>query len=215
VEYLRNNALNLFSESEVNKEFNCGYKIPRGKFLMLFQYDLNDGYEHEMIVPDTVGFFCGNKNIELRSAGSDIRVLFNINPTFADTTLILNDADYSKIARKARISGRVLQRCILFIIGRIQKGNRRCSEFLRQINRVDKTRQKLFQGNIQDRSSYNSKQSAEFFIFLMLFIVALFCGHRHYNPFQNKVRIGRRAKNAVRSLPVRRNRERNAGSNTV
>ncbi|HEX3025807.1 MAG TPA: ABC transporter permease [Clostridia bacterium] len=101
VDYLRSGAFNLLSVSEADKNLNCNYQIPKGRFLTVFQYDLNDGYQHDPVAAQTIPFHCGHEELKLQSAGSSVRILFNQNPTFADYTLILNDADYGKIASES------------------------------------------------------------------------------------------------------------------
>ena len=41
---------------------------------------------------------------KLQSVGTDVKILFNQNPTFADKTLIINDSDFEKLS--ADITGK-------------------------------------------------------------------------------------------------------------
>lgn len=177
VEYLRGMAFNLLTVSEVNKEFNCDYQISEGKFLTVFQYDLNDGYKHEMVTPERVGFNCGDDKIELQSAGSDVRTLFNRNPTFADNTLILNDADYRKIASKSHEFWAGTMKLYSFDDWKDSaKGIAAVQKYLLEKNQVDLSDQNYYKATSRIEAYTTAKQSAEFFMFLMFFVVVLFCG---------------------------------------
>ena len=40
--------------TEINRDFGCDYQIQEGEFLNLFQYNLEDGYEHNIQPVSTV-----------------------------------------------------------------------------------------------------------------------------------------------------------------
>lgn len=178
VDYLRGRAFNLLPVSEVNKEFNCDYKISEGKFMTVFQFDMNDGYGHELDAPETVGIDCGDEKMELQSAGYDVRTLFNGNPTFADKTLILNDADYHKIASQSREFWAGIMKLYYFDDWRDSgKGIAAVQKYLMEKNHVDETEQHVYYRASSRIEAYTTaKQSAEFLMFLMFFVVVLFCG---------------------------------------
>lgn len=177
VEYLRGRGSNLLPVSEVNEKFHCNYQIPEGEFLTVFQYDLNDGYVHEMISPERVGFNCDHETIELKSAGSDVRTLFNRNPTFADMTLVLNDADYRKIASKSHEFWAGIMKLYSFDDWKNSgKGINAVQKYLLEKNQVEQSEQNRYYKATSRIEAYTTaKQSAEFLIFLMFFIVVLFC----------------------------------------
>lgn len=180
MEYLRSRAFNLLTVSEVNKEFQCDYKISKGEFLIVFQYDLKDGYKHEMIAPKMVTFNCGDEKVQLKSVGSDTRILFNRNPTFADTTLILNDEDYSKIASKSHEFWKGTMKLFSFDNWKNStKGIDTVQKYLLEKNKVDQSKQKYYKASSRIETYNTAKQSAEFLIFLMSFIVVLFCIASH------------------------------------
>ncbi|AET70351.1 ABC-type antimicrobial peptide transport system, permease component [Desulfosporosinus orientis DSM 765] len=177
VDYLRNGAFNLLPLSEVNEEFGCNYHIPEGKFLMVFQSDLQDGYKHYFSSPSTVGFDCGRDKMELKSVGSDVRILFNRNPTLADHTLVLNDTDYKTIAAvRTDYSKGIIK---LYSFGNWQdsgKGIAAVQKYLLEKNRVDQSIQQRYYRATSRIESYTlAKQSAEFLLFVMLFAEILFC----------------------------------------
>ncbi|HEY5586594.1 MAG TPA: ABC transporter permease [Ruminiclostridium sp.] len=177
VDYLRGRAFNLLPVSEVNKEFDCNYQVSEGKFRMVFQYALKDGYEHEMTSPKTVSFNCSDEDIELQSAGSDVRILFNRNPTFADYTLVLSDADYRKIASECKEYWTGIAKLYSFDDWKASvKGISAVQKYLLDKNQVGQSEQKYYKASSRIEAYSTSKQGAELFIFLMLFIVVLFFG---------------------------------------
>ncbi|MGC7870203.1 FtsX-like permease family protein [Desulfosporosinus sp. SYSU MS00001] len=177
VGYLRNGVYNLFPLSGVNKEFGTSYQIPKGEFLTVFQFDFQDGYQHDLTLPSTVGFDCGKETMELKSAGSDVRILFNRNPTLADRNLVLNDADYREIAgQSSDYWAGVLK---LYSFKQWQnsgKGIAAVQNYLLEKNRVDQAeQQRYFRATSRIESYTLAQQSAEFLLFVMFFVEALFC----------------------------------------
>lgn len=176
LDYLRNGAFNLLPASEVNKNFSCHYQIDKGRFLTVFQYDLNDGYGHNMSSPETTGFQCGKSEMYLRSAGDDVKILFNGNPTFANFTLILNDADYSKIASECRDNWKGTVKLYNFTDWKDSgKGISAVQNYLMKANNADKMEQRYYRASSRIEAYLTAKQSAEFLLFMMAFIVILFC----------------------------------------
>ena len=103
IPFARDAAFNYLPVSEVNQKLGCSYEVPPGSFLNLFQEDLEDGYGTEGRLTETSHIsICldaeAGDTLELDSCGSNVRILFNRNPAFADRTLLLNDGDYQKIA---------------------------------------------------------------------------------------------------------------------
>lgn len=178
VDYLRGGAFNLLPVSEVNKEFDCDYQISEGKFITLFQFDINDGYGHKMDAPEAVGIDLGDEKMELQSAGHDVRILFNRNPTFADKTLILSDTDYHKIASQSREFWPGIMELYSFDDWMDSgKGIATVQKYLMEKNHVDETEQHVYYRASSRIEAYTTaKQSAEFLMFLMFFVVVLLCG---------------------------------------
>ena len=48
LDFLRNESFNILPSNEVNDKFGCEFKVAPGQFIQLFQYDENDGYEHDL-----------------------------------------------------------------------------------------------------------------------------------------------------------------------
>lgn len=177
LDYLRGRAFNLLPVSEVNKNLNRHYQIPVHKFLTVFQFAQDDGYEHEMESPKTVCFDCSGKTIELQMAGSDVKILFNDNPTFADKTLILNDEDYNKLASGSRDFWAGIIKLYSFDSWKnSQKGINAVQKYLLHTNKLSELEQKHYYRASSKIEAYTTaQQSAKFLIFLMFFIEVLFC----------------------------------------
>lgn len=101
LEVLRDPAVNICSVSNINNVFNESYKVPKGEFISLFQYDLNDGYEHNLMISKELYFknYNSGKVLKLTECDQVIKILFNKNKAFADTTIIVNDTDYKKLRK--------------------------------------------------------------------------------------------------------------------
>jgi hypothetical protein len=176
VDYLRDDAYNILPVSEVNKEFNCDYKISKGKFITVFQYDLNDGLEHETYSPKDLSFNYSGKEVQLQLAGSDIKILFTKNPTFADYTVVVNDADFNEISLESNRKG-IIKLYSFDEWKNSKKGIDAVQKYLLEKNHIDEARQKQFYKASSKIDNYiNAKQAAEFISFLMLFIICSFCG---------------------------------------
>lgn len=177
-EYLRGMSFNLLPVSEANDEFGCDYQLSEGKFMTVFQVISNDGNNHGLLSPATVQFNCGDAKLELLNAGSDMRILFNKNPTFADMTLVLNDADYTKVASECHDywTGTIM----LYTFDNWKdsaKGIDAVQKFLLIKNQVAQSeQQRYFKASSRIETYKTAVQSAGFLIFLMFFIVVLFCG---------------------------------------
>lgn len=175
VEYLRDRSFNLLPVSEVNKEFKCDYNVAEGKFLTVFQVDLKDGYGHEMSSPESVQFKCGNESLNLLSASADVRILFNRNPTFADRTLILSDNDYRKIASGCDQVWKGTMNLYSFADWKDSgKGVDAVQRYLSEKNQVRPSEEHYYKASSRFEAYTTARQSAEFLIFIMFFVVVLF-----------------------------------------
>jgi hypothetical protein len=175
VHYLRSKVYTILPLSEVNDQLKCDYHVKKGQFLMVFQYDLNDGYEYDMTTPRTTSFLCGEETLELKNMGSDVRILFNDNPTFADWTIVLNDADYNKIASECEECWAGTMKLYTFTNWKTSaRGIDSVEKYLFRENKIDPSEEKYYKVTSKIENYSSNKQSAEFFIFLMFFIEVLF-----------------------------------------
>lgn len=99
--FYRDAAFNYVSASDLNHKLHTNYAPEKGTFINLFQFAGDDGYEHDMTLVDSVGISGPEGPVPLVSGGSDVRILWNRNPAFADRTLILNDADFALLSGSA------------------------------------------------------------------------------------------------------------------
>ncbi len=172
VEILRG-TFNILSDSKVNEVFNSDYHVAKGKFLMLYQYDLQDGYEHSFLSVPVINIPCNDGDLALKSVGKDVRILFGDNNALADFTLIVNEADYRQIKK---------------VSSNYEAGNVKMFKFAdwkKSGEILDKLKQKQYEVNSKIEPKYYKmssrlgeynlkKQSAVFLIFVETFVFFLF-----------------------------------------
>ncbi|MEA4889191.1 MAG: ABC transporter permease [Clostridiaceae bacterium] len=175
VPFLRNGAFNLFPVSGINCRTGSDYTVDPGTYLAIYQYDLNDGYEYEMNLSGKISFKLSSGTRQLEYAGQDVRILFNRN-SFADITLLLNDADYKMIEEQGDgyIPGVIL--CFAFSSWRDSgRGLSALQEALSAQNDcVDASQEEYFKISSKLEEYETARQSARFLIFVILFVVLLF-----------------------------------------
>ena len=168
--YIRDDVFNYFPVTEINRDFGCDYQIQEGQFLNLFQYDLEDGYEHN-IQPVSAVTISGYR--KLRSVGTDVKILFNQNPTFADKTLIINDSDFAKL--RADTPGGV-GIANLFQFQNWEDsyaGVSGVKEYLHENNPLDENEQLYYEISSKVEKYQDAEKSGEFLLFLMAFVIGL------------------------------------------
>lgn len=176
IPYLRDAAFSLLAVSEVNREFSCDYRVPRGEFLTVFPYDLNDGYEHEMLPPKSLSFPNGKETIRLKSAGSSVRILFNPNPALAERILILSDSDFHRLASQSDRFFSGTMKLYSFADWRSSgNGVAAVQNYLWQQNKVEKIEQIDYAASSRIETYQTAQRSFDFFLFLMSFVILLFC----------------------------------------
>lgn len=170
IPYLRETSFNYFSVSEVNRNFECSYQIEEGQFLNLFQYDLDDGYEHDTHPISTIAL---NEDEKLYSIGSDVRILFNQNPTFADRTLIISDLDFEKLEADTKCWTGLVN---LFVFDQWEdsyEGICTVKEYLNRSNQVDEIESGYYELSSKIEKYQDGRKSGQFLIFLMIFVIGL------------------------------------------
>lgn len=168
--YIRDDVFNYFPVTEINRDFGCDYQIQEGQFLNLFQYDLEDGYEHN-IQPVSAVTISGDR--KLRSVGTDVKILFNQNPTFADKTLIINDSDFAKL--RADTPGGV-GIANLFQFQNWEDsyaGVSGVKEYLHENNPLDENEQLYYEISSKVEKYQDAEKSGEFLLFLLAFVIGL------------------------------------------
>ena len=168
--YIRDAVFNYFPVTEINRDFGCDYQIQEGQFLNLFQYDLEDGYEHN-IQPVSAVTISGDR--KLRSVGTDVKILFNQNPTFADKTLIINDSDFAKL-RADTPGGAGIANLFQFQNWEDSyAGVSGVKEYLHENNPLDENEQLYYEISSKVEKYQDAEKSGEFLLFLMAFVIGL------------------------------------------
>ena len=168
--YIRDAVFNYFPVTEINRDFGCDYQIQEGRFLNLFQYDLEDGYEHN-IQPVSAVTISGDR--KLRSVGTDVKILFNQNPTFADKTLIINDSDFAKL-RADTPGGAGIANLFQFQNWEDSyAGVSGVKEYLHENNPLDENEQLYYEISSKVEKYQDAEKSGEFLLFLMAFVIGL------------------------------------------
>lgn len=170
IPYIRNASFNFFPVEEVNRHFGCDYQIEEGQFLNLFQYDLQDGYEHSLSDVSEITYGWNNK---LYSVGSDVRILWNRNPAFADRTLIVSNSDFEKMKEDEEYWTGAAN---LFLFERWENsydGVCAVNEYLRDKNQVGETEAYYYNASSKIESYSDARKSGQFLIFLMAFVIGL------------------------------------------
>lgn len=136
----------------------------------LFQYDLEDGYEHNIQPVSTVTISEGKK---LCSIGTDVKILFNQNPAFADKTLIVNDSDFEKLCADA-IGGAGVANLFQFEKRENSyKGICEAKEYLHKSNQVDENEQRYYELFSKVEKYQDAEKSGQFLLLLISFVIRL------------------------------------------
>mgnify|MGYP001077827210 CR=1 FL=1 len=155
--YIRDDVFNYFPVTEINRDFGCDYQIQEGQFLNLFQYDLVT--------------ISGDR--KLRSVGTDVKILFNQNPTFADKTLIINDSDFAKL-RADTPGGAGIANLFQFQNWEDSyAGVSGVKEYLHENNPLDENEQLYYEISSKVEKYQDAEKSGEFLLFLMAFVIGL------------------------------------------
>ena len=170
IPYIRDSVFNYLPVTEVDRSFGCDYQVQEGEFLNLFQYDLEDGYEHNIQPVSTVTISGDRK---LCSVGTDVKILFNQNPAFADKTLIVNDSDFEKLSADA-IGGAGIANLFQFEKWKNSyEGICEVKEYLHKNNQVDENEQRYYELSSKVEKYRDAEKSGQFLLFLMAFVIGL------------------------------------------
>ena len=170
IPYIRSTSFNFVPVEEVNRYFQCDYQIEDGQFLNLFQYDLQDGYEHDLSEISEVTY---GENEKLYSVGSDVQILWNQNPTFADRTLIVSNSDFEKMKESPEYWTGIAH---LFLFEQWENsydGVCAVNQYLQDENQVDETESYYYNATSKIESYSDAAKSGQFLIFLMTFVIGL------------------------------------------
>lgn len=170
IPYIRDGSFNYFPVTEVNQSFGCDYQIKEGQFLNLFQYDLQDGYEHDLHPASAISL---DEDEKLYSIGSDVKILFNQNPSFADRTVIVSDSDFEKLKADGQRRNGFANLFIFDQWDNSYEGICDVKEYLDQCNQVDQAEARYYTLSSKVERYQDAKKSGQFLIFLMAFVTGL------------------------------------------
>lgn len=173
ISFARDHTFNYYPVSKINEKFGCKYQVNQGQFLNLFPYDPLDGYNRDFTPVSHVKLENG---LTLKTIGSDIRILFNQNPTFAEYNLILNDVDFKQLAEESTYwSGKIYmlrlndwKKSADFLNGLQSR--------LQEHNNVSEQDQYIYYAASSRLQRYRQAQtSSRFLIFVMSYMIGLLC----------------------------------------
>lgn len=170
IPYIRSTNFNFLPVEEVNRYFQCDYQIEEGQFLNLFQYDLQDGYEHDLSEISKITY---GENEKLYSIGRDVQILWNQNPTFADRTLIVSNSDFEKMKEDAEYWTGVAHLFLFEQWKNSYDGVCAVNEYLQAENQMDEAEAYYYNVTSKIESYSDARKSGQFLILLMVFIIGL------------------------------------------
>lgn len=171
MEFLRNGAFNILSESQVNSTLKRNYNIKKGTFMTIFMYDLKDGYGHDLTAPENMLFTCSDKELNLKSAGSKVDILVDKN-YMADRTIIVNNDDYEQIKNTSKDYETVVLK--LFNFEDWKKSGDIVETLQQQLNHENGSESKLFKITSRIEQYKTAEQSSLFLTVTVAFVVILF-----------------------------------------
>ena len=178
LEFLRNSFVNIYDESDINKISDKEFKIEPGKFVVLYQYDLKDGYAHEPFpVRELTIKGIENSHMSFECSGEEVNILFNKNRAFADWNIVVNDLDYEKLKE---IIPQSLQGKIMMYRFKDWKNAepiiQEITNYFNENNKIDNSEDMIFysiSSRIQDVNTAN--ESGYFLMILSMVILCMFC----------------------------------------
>lgn len=176
IPYQRNGVFNLFPAEELNVATHSHYHVAEGTYIAVYQYDPDDGYLHERNVHGSLRFPLAEGMLSLAYGGEETRILFNSNPGFADATLVLNDADYERIAGNGSDYYSGVVKCFRGADWRTSsRGAAALQQALnRQNHYVDREEQEYFTLSSKWATEQKARQSGGFLLLTLGFVDLLF-----------------------------------------
>ena len=176
LDFLRNESFNILPSNEVNDKFGCEFKVAPGQFIQLFQYDENDGYEHDLQPVKKISVKCRDgSELHLELEGQENKILLNSCRSLADKTLIVNEQDYMKI--KENSSEYMCETAVMYQFGDWQTSGtaiRELQESMSKQNSLSEEDQYVYTLSSKIESYETAQQSSEVLAFLLFFVDAMF-----------------------------------------
>ena len=180
LEFIEKNRMTIISNKIINDTLGCNLKVEKGKYISLFQTDINDGYGHHDVEI---------KNYDINgkiyySQEKLVKILFNTSPVIRyHYCLIVNNDDYNNIKSKVKANNDDIGTINLMNFSDWTKTEKITSELNKQLEMYNKNTREFF-GKSADKYNFKTRskiddhilanRSSIFLLFLFCFIFILF-----------------------------------------
>ena len=159
---------------------------------------MNDGYTHHTTPATKISADLPEKTISLLSSGSDIEILWNQNPAFADRTVILNDHDFKTLYHSKNYWQGTIRLFHFTDWKQSKNGVKAVCEKLRQKNALSEEELHAPEATSKIFHYEKATQSGSVLILSMSFVVLMLCGAAfvfiHFRIASEKEETGRSIK---------------------
>lgn len=198
ITFFKDTVFNYVSASELNSKLHTQYQVKEGTFLNLFQFAMDDGYTHHTTPATKISADLPEKTISLLSSGSDIEILWNQNPAFADRTVILNDHDFKTLYHSKNYWQGTIRLFHFTDWKQSKNGVKAVCEKLRQKNALSEEELHAPEATSKIFHYEKATQSGSVLILSMSFVVLMLCGAAfvfiHFRIASEKEETGRSIK---------------------
>lgn len=173
IAFCRDAAFNYVPVSELGQTLNQDIQVAEGTFLNLFQFDMQDGYEHDISPVTSITLKDSKSAKELHSCGSKIEILWNKNPAFADRTLVLNDRDFAFLCNNEDYSLGTIKLFRFKDWQRSAGGVSAIEEYLQRKNGLPEAAQRTLAVSSRLSSEERARQSGSVLLLSMGFVIIM------------------------------------------
>ncbi|MBU3201628.1 ABC transporter permease [Clostridium estertheticum] len=180
LEFIEKNKMTIISNKILNDTVGCNLKVEKGKYISLFQTDINDGYNHHDV--EIKNYDINGKTYY--SQEKLVKILFNTSPVIRyNYCLIVNNDDYNNIKSRVKVNNDDIGTINLMNFSDWTKTEKITSELNKQLEMYNKNTREFFgksadKYNFQTRSKIDdyilANRSSTFILFLFCFIFILF-----------------------------------------
>lgn len=180
LEFIEKNRMTIISNKILNDTLGCNLKVEKGKYISLFQTDLNDGYGHHDV--EIKNYDINGKTYY--SQEKLVKILFNSSPVIRyNYCLIVNNDDYNNIKSRVKVNNDDVGTINLMNFSDWTKTEKITSELNKQLEMYNKNTSEFF-GKSADKYNFKTRskiddhilanRSSTFILFLFCFIFILF-----------------------------------------
>ncbi|GCD10615.1 ABC transporter permease [Clostridium tagluense] len=180
LEFVDKDRMIIMSNKILNDIVGCDLKVEKGKFISLFQTDINDGYSHNDV--EIKNYDINGKTYY--SQEKLVKILFNSSPVIRYRyCLIFNNDDYNNIKSKVKVNNDDIGTINLMNFSDWTKTGKITSELNKQLEMYNKNTREFF-GKSADKYNFKTgskiddyilaNRSGTFLLFLFCFIFILF-----------------------------------------